>query len=154
MSSLSTVWHRPINCDIIPLAKLQTLKQNTDPCDQSINTTADDELSSVRKSKTVHPPGTTSECQSPSRGESVLYKPVMEAMSSMGIVGVAGKSGYGMQNGKAFLENTNSSPRGRHSYRVQSTQQKPSSSINRSESHRFCRQSPGMYRQMYDTDVE
>uniref|UniRef100_A0A8C4SHC2 Rho GTPase-activating protein 39 n=1 Tax=Erpetoichthys calabaricus TaxID=27687 RepID=A0A8C4SHC2_ERPCA len=25
-----TVWHRPQNCDIIPLAKLQTLKQNTD----------------------------------------------------------------------------------------------------------------------------
>ncbi|XP_048338406.1 rho GTPase-activating protein 39-like [Sphaerodactylus townsendi] len=25
-----TVWHRPQNCDIIPLAKLQTLKQNTE----------------------------------------------------------------------------------------------------------------------------
>lgn len=30
-SSQRTVWHRPGNCDIIPLAKLQTLKQNTDP---------------------------------------------------------------------------------------------------------------------------
>lgn len=25
-----TVWHKPNNCDIIPLAKLQTLKHNTD----------------------------------------------------------------------------------------------------------------------------
>ena len=26
-----TVWHKPPGCDIIPLAKLQTLKQNTEP---------------------------------------------------------------------------------------------------------------------------
>lgn len=30
-SSQKTVWHKPQNCDIIPLAKLQILKQNTDP---------------------------------------------------------------------------------------------------------------------------
>lgn len=30
-TSQKTVWHRPQNCDIIPLAKLQTLKQNTEP---------------------------------------------------------------------------------------------------------------------------
>jgi len=30
-SSQKTVWHRPQGCDIIPLAKLQTLKQNTEP---------------------------------------------------------------------------------------------------------------------------
>ena len=29
-TSQKTVWHRPSNCDIIPLAKLQTLKQNTE----------------------------------------------------------------------------------------------------------------------------
>lgn len=29
-SSQQTVWHRPKNCDIIPLAKLQTLKQSTE----------------------------------------------------------------------------------------------------------------------------
>ncbi|KAK6190445.1 hypothetical protein SNE40_002311 [Patella caerulea] len=29
-SSQKTVWHRPQHCDIIPLAKLQTLKQNTE----------------------------------------------------------------------------------------------------------------------------
>ncbi len=31
MASQKTVWHRPQNCDIIPLAKLQILKQNTEP---------------------------------------------------------------------------------------------------------------------------
>ena len=30
-TSQKTVWHKPSNCDIIPLAKLQTLKQNTEP---------------------------------------------------------------------------------------------------------------------------
>lgn len=34
VASQTTVWHRPNNCDIIPLAKLQTLKQNTDPGDK------------------------------------------------------------------------------------------------------------------------
>ncbi|ERL84553.1 hypothetical protein D910_01982 [Dendroctonus ponderosae] len=29
-TSQRTVWHKPTNCDIIPLAKLQTLKHNTD----------------------------------------------------------------------------------------------------------------------------
>lgn len=33
VASEVTAWHRPANCDIIPLAKLQTLKQNTDPND-------------------------------------------------------------------------------------------------------------------------
>lgn len=33
MAKQTTAWHRPTNCDIIPLAKLQTLKQNTDPND-------------------------------------------------------------------------------------------------------------------------
>lgn len=33
VASQITAWHRPTNCDIIPLAKLQTLKQNTDPSD-------------------------------------------------------------------------------------------------------------------------
>jgi len=34
-SSQKTVWHKPTGCDIIPLAKLQTLKQNTEPKDTS-----------------------------------------------------------------------------------------------------------------------
>lgn len=31
-TSMKTVWQRPHNCDIIPLAKLQTLKENTEMC--------------------------------------------------------------------------------------------------------------------------
>uniref|UniRef100_A0A182QI64 Rho GTPase-activating protein 39 n=1 Tax=Anopheles farauti TaxID=69004 RepID=A0A182QI64_9DIPT len=38
VASQKTVWHRPQNCDIIPLAKLQTLKQNTDPTDRKDGT--------------------------------------------------------------------------------------------------------------------
>lgn len=34
-TSQKTVWHRPSDCDIIPLAKLQTLKQNTEPAGSS-----------------------------------------------------------------------------------------------------------------------
>ena len=34
-ASQKTVWHKPTGCDIIPLAKLQTLKQNTEPKDSS-----------------------------------------------------------------------------------------------------------------------
>lgn len=30
MASQKTVWHKPQNCDIIPLAKLQILKQSSD----------------------------------------------------------------------------------------------------------------------------
>ncbi|KAL2089643.1 hypothetical protein ACEWY4_014331 [Coilia grayii] len=36
----STVWHRPKSCDIIPLAKLQTLKQNTDSTLQCVTVTS------------------------------------------------------------------------------------------------------------------
>ncbi|VDM38132.1 unnamed protein product [Toxocara canis] len=31
-TSMKTVWQRPFDCDIIPLAKLQTLKENTEMC--------------------------------------------------------------------------------------------------------------------------
>ncbi|XP_017579244.1 rho GTPase-activating protein 39 isoform X1 [Pygocentrus nattereri] len=43
-STQRTVWHRPHGCDIIPLAKLQTLKQNTDsppPVTTTISASAD-----------------------------------------------------------------------------------------------------------------
>ncbi|GAU89076.1 hypothetical protein RvY_01671 [Ramazzottius varieornatus] len=42
-----TVWHRPENCDIIPLAKLQTLKQNTEVRD---NGSLDSKGSGISKS--------------------------------------------------------------------------------------------------------
>lgn len=48
VASQTTAWHRPTNCDIIPLAKLQTLKQNTDPND------AKDDLPSGNKFSSGH----------------------------------------------------------------------------------------------------
>lgn len=39
-STQSTVWHRPHSCDIIPLAKLQTLKQNTNTAPPTATTTS------------------------------------------------------------------------------------------------------------------
>ncbi|XP_030626810.1 rho GTPase-activating protein 39 [Chanos chanos] len=49
-STQRTVWHRPHNCDIIPLAKLQTLKQNTDtpPPIATTTTTASADSSPAR----------------------------------------------------------------------------------------------------------
>lgn len=49
-SSQKTVWHRPTNCDIIPLAKLQTLKQNTEVRNDDL-----DRLSSKREIATQTP---------------------------------------------------------------------------------------------------
>ncbi|CAM4686755.1 unnamed protein product [Leuciscus chuanchicus] len=40
-STQCTVWHRPQSCDIIPLAKLQTLKQNTNMAPPATTTSAD-----------------------------------------------------------------------------------------------------------------
>ena len=42
-TSQKTVWHRPARCDIIPLAKLQTLKQNTEPGPRQPATSAREE---------------------------------------------------------------------------------------------------------------
>ncbi|KAI2652327.1 Rho GTPase-activating protein 39 [Labeo rohita] len=39
-STQRTVWHRPHSCDIIPLAKLQTLKQNTNTAPPTATTTS------------------------------------------------------------------------------------------------------------------
>ena len=41
-SKMFQVWHRPQSGDIIPLAKLQTLKQNTEPQPQSERTFKDE----------------------------------------------------------------------------------------------------------------
>ncbi|KAM8704369.1 hypothetical protein ACLKA7_008903 [Drosophila subpalustris] len=46
-----TVWHRPSKCDIIPLAKLQTLKQNTDPSERREQTTPQKQLSLQKQSQ-------------------------------------------------------------------------------------------------------
>lgn len=48
VASQTTAWHRPTNCDIIPLAKLQTLKQNTDPNDARDDVASGNKFSSGR----------------------------------------------------------------------------------------------------------
>ncbi|KAK6640085.1 hypothetical protein RUM43_008362 [Polyplax serrata] len=56
--SQKTVWHRPNNCDIIPLAKLQTLKQNTQPEgeDCSEESKSKESVSTQTPGKCVRPP--------------------------------------------------------------------------------------------------
>ena len=44
-SSQKTVWHKPSGCDIIPLAKLQTLKQNTEPREERTSKACRDDIS-------------------------------------------------------------------------------------------------------------
>lgn len=177
VSSLSTVWHRPNNCDIIPLAKLQNLKQNTDPSEQVPRAGG----SVVAASG----PGAIAVPDEHSSGSSVGARPPNE----LGHTGTIGNSGSGgaanigsggnvslsrdgarksvrssvldsvgesaagqpattthspsagaeqqLAAGTPYMD-LMTSPQGRYSYRVQSTQPKPSP-INRSESHRYCR---------------
>lgn len=133
VSSLSTVWHRPSNCDIIPLAKLQTLKQNTDPCDQQRGQpaaiggggTADDLLLGI---------GGGGSARKPMR--SMVLDSVGEASAAEPHIG-----------GTPYMD-LMTSPQGRYSYRGQSTQPKAAAAaaISRSESQRYCRHQPGEWR--------
>eukprot|EP00090_Calanus_glacialis_P003765 TRINITY_DN12798_c0_g1_i1.p1 TRINITY_DN12798_c0_g1~~TRINITY_DN12798_c0_g1_i1.p1 ORF type:complete len:1185 (-),score=141.46 TRINITY_DN12798_c0_g1_i1:1321-4875(-) len=50
-TSQKTVWHRPTGCDIIPLAKLQTLKQNTEPKEGSEKSLSQQKSEEKRSSK-------------------------------------------------------------------------------------------------------
>lgn len=148
VSSLSTVWHRPSNCDIIPLAKLQTLKQNTDPCDQARGQqatvgggggTADDLLLGIGGGGT----GTGSRAHAADR------KPMRSmVLDSVGEASVSANAEPHI-GGTPYMD-LMTSPQGRYSYRGQSTQPKAatgaaasSASINRSESQRYCRHTPG-----------
>lgn len=129
-----TVWHRPSKCDIIPLAKLQTLKQNTDPSDRKESST-----------QTQHTTGSqsqsTSATQSPltAVGKMRAQRSVVReaaglaAMNNTNTGGSVGKTG---KRGSAGMEGRSanalplhasseeklsaefiSSPRGRHSFR-------------------------------------
>lgn len=147
VSSLSTVWHRPSNCDIIPLAKLQTLKQNTDPCDQprgqsaaAGGATADDLLLGIGG-------GGGGGTGTGSRANAADRKPMRSMV--LDSVGEATVSATGEPHigGTSYMD-LMTSPQGRYSYRGQSTQPKAtaaasSASINRSESQRYCRHTPG-----------
>lgn len=115
VSSLSTVWHRPSNCDIIPLAKLQTLKQNTDPSDQrsaSGGVSVSDDRSTASRSSRQHPSHDFS-------GQSHLRH---HSGSSGGDTGSANRRMVGIDNGSPMAEMRSGdlmmSPQARHSYRL------------------------------------
>ncbi|XP_037910388.1 uncharacterized protein LOC119651103 isoform X1 [Hermetia illucens] len=118
VASQTTVWHRPNNCDIIPLAKLQTLKQNTDPGDKRDGCTQTSH-SKVRLQKTA------------SRDSHHRHH------SSTG--GHARVQSAGASDAKSSSELL-SSPHGRHSYRLPSSD---TSLAGKSETYRYCRHSQG-----------
>ncbi|XP_053969939.1 filaggrin-2 isoform X1 [Anastrepha ludens] len=138
-----TVWHRPSKCDIIPLAKLQTLKQNTDPSDRKENSTQTQHIAGSQSQS-------QSQSQSPLAAVGKLRTQRSAARESAGLVamnntntggsgGSAGKrSSAGVEDrGGGGMGDSNvnslplqasseeklsaeliSSPRGRHSFRV------------------------------------
>ena len=56
-SSQKTVWHKPGGCDIIPLAKLQTLKQNTEPREERERARLQQSASQTSASSRLRPGG-------------------------------------------------------------------------------------------------
>lgn len=173
VSSLSTVWHRPNNCDIIPLAKLQNLKQNTDPCEQVLRGNSAASSASVaaalsiggshlaalddaagpsmqRASTEAGSIGANSTANITSGSVSLSRDGARKPMRSSVLDSVGEGAGGSLETGHSSAANEQqhgagtpymdlmTSPQGRYSYRVQSTQPKPSP-INRSESHRYCR---------------
>ena len=56
-SSQKTVWHKPGGCDIIPLAKLQTLKQNTEPREERERARLQHSASQTSASSRLRPGG-------------------------------------------------------------------------------------------------
>lgn len=110
VSSLSTVWHRPSNCDIIPLAKLQTLKQNTDPSDQR----SDDRTNHTTASRISKP-----NQHHDFRDQSHLRH---HSGSSGGDTGSANRRMVAIDNGSPMAEMRGNdlmmSPQARHSYRL------------------------------------
>lgn len=115
VSSLSTVWHRPSNCDIIPLAKLQTLKQNTDPSDQRSGSGS----GCATDDRTNHSTGSrSSKLHHDFSGQSHLRH---HSGSSGGDTGSTNRRMVGIDNGSPMAEMRSGdlmmSPQARHSYR-------------------------------------
>ncbi|XP_017874223.1 PREDICTED: filaggrin-2 isoform X3 [Drosophila arizonae] len=95
-----TVWHRPSKCDIIPLAKLQTLKQNTDPSERREQTTPQKQSAAKQQQQQAQ--------QQPS------------PMSAANKKGRAQRGNGAMASSEEQLISSEmiSSPRGRQSFRV------------------------------------
>ncbi|XP_030374163.1 filaggrin [Scaptodrosophila lebanonensis] len=97
-----TVWHRPSKCDIIPLAKLQTLKQNTDPSERREQTTPQKQKPQQTQQQQQQQPS-----------------PMSAASKKVRAQRVSGGNGA-VASSEEKLSSTDmiSSPRGRQSFRV------------------------------------
>ncbi|ALC46867.1 RhoGAP93B [Drosophila busckii] len=100
-----TVWHRPSKCDIIPLAKLQTLKQNTDPSERREHTTPQKQSSQSRQQQ-----------------QPQLASPMSSANKKTGRSQRSSGNGTVASSEEKLSSSTGnemiSSPRGRQSFRV------------------------------------
>ncbi|XP_036672625.2 rho GTPase-activating protein 39 [Drosophila suzukii] len=103
-----TVWHRPSKCDIIPLAKLQTLKQNTDPSERREQTTPQKQVQ--QQQQVQHPPQQQQQQPSPMSG------PNKKGRGQQRISG--GNGTVASSEEKLTSSEVISSPRGRQSFRV------------------------------------
>ncbi|EDX12137.1 GD20009 [Drosophila simulans] len=99
-----TVWHRPSKCDIIPLAKLQTLKQNTDPSERREQTTPQKQQQQVQHA--------SQQQQQPSP----MSGPNKKGRGQQRISG--GNGTVASSEEKLTSSEVISSPRGRQSFRV------------------------------------
>ncbi|KAH8338971.1 hypothetical protein KR074_012325, partial [Drosophila pseudoananassae] len=102
-----TVWHRPSKCDIIPLAKLQTLKQNTDPSERREQTTPQKHPAQQQPQ-----PQNLPQQQQPSP----MSGPNKKGRSQQRISG--GNGAVASSEEKLASSEMISSPRGRQSFRV------------------------------------
>lgn len=106
-----TVWHRPSKCDIIPLAKLQTLKQNTDPSERREQTTPQKQPQQVQpqQQQTPHPPQPQQQ-PSPMSGPNKKGRGQQQRISG-------GNGTVASSEEKLTSSEVISSPRGRQSFR-------------------------------------
>ncbi|XP_043651485.1 hornerin [Drosophila teissieri] len=98
-----TVWHRPSKCDIIPLAKLQTLKQNTDPSERREQTTPQKQQQVQHSSQQQQQPSPMSGPNKKGRGQQRIS---------------GGNGTVASSEEKLTSNEVISSPRGRQSFRV------------------------------------
>ncbi|KAH8343672.1 hypothetical protein KR059_003771, partial [Drosophila kikkawai] len=109
-----TVWHRPSKCDIIPLAKLQTLKQNTDPSERREQTTPQKHQpqsqpqQQVQQQQSPQPP--QQQQPSPMSGPNKKGRGQQQRIS--------GGNGTVASSEEKLTSEVISSPRGRQSFRV------------------------------------
>ncbi|XP_017057125.1 hornerin isoform X1 [Drosophila ficusphila] len=108
-----TVWHRPSKCDIIPLAKLQTLKQNTDPSERREQTTPQKQQQQLQQQQVQHP---SQQQQQQQQQPSPMSGPNKKGRGQQRMSG--GNGTVASSEEKLTSSEVISSPRGRQSFRV------------------------------------